>query len=255
VAKRAEKKVVAVARRARSSLPRDLVKLLVSANHILFHQRIVDAFGHVSVRHADKPDRFLLARSMAPILVTPADILEFDLDGRAVDSTASVYLERFIHSEIYRLRPDVQAVIHSHSQAVIPFGVVQGTPLRPIFHMSAFLGEGCPIFEIRNTAGNGSDLLIRSSELGQALAKDLGAGPAILMRGHGATIVADSLQRAVFRAVYLQMNAELQARAMQFGAVNYLTPEEVRSAMNSVEGQLGRAWDMWRMMAEGEIGS
>ena len=142
----------------------------MTANHILYDQHVVDAFGHVSVRHDKRPDRFLLARSMAPALVTAADILEFDLDGNPVAAAGrAVYLERFIHSEIYRVRPDVVAIVHSHSHAIIPFGVVRAHKLRAIFHMSAFVGTETPIFEIRECTGDGSDLLVRNAELGRRL--------------------------------------------------------------------------------------
>ena len=227
----------------------EMIGELVTANHILFDRGVVDGFGHVSVRHPARPDRFLLARNMAPARVMADDILEFDLDGNIADGRdVSVYLERFIHSEIYQARSDVNAVVHSHSPAVIPFGVTPDVQLRPIFHMSGFLGLGCPTFEIRNFAGMNSDLLIRSRDLGAALASDLGANPAILMRGHGATVVGDSLRRAVYRAVYMQVNAELQTTASGLGTVTFLTPGEAESAVMSVEGQLNRAWDLWAML-------
>jgi HCOMODA/2-hydroxy-3-carboxy-muconic semialdehyde decarboxylase len=228
---------------------------LVVANRILFDQGVVDAFGHVSMRHPANADRFLLARNMAPRLVTADDILEFGMDGEPVAAAGrAVYIERYIHSEIYRARPDVKAVVHSHAQAVIPFGVVAAAKLRPLFHMGAFLGEGCPVFEIRDTAGRGSDLLIRSRELGAALARDLGQRSSILMRGHGATIAADGLRRAVYRAIYMQMNAALQTTAMQLGDPEFLTPEESEAAVSSVEGQIDRAWTMWRLKVEGKLG-
>lgn len=230
---------------------REAIDDLVTANRILFDRGVVDGFGHVSIRHPARNDRFLLARNMAPGLVTRADILEFDLGGDVINSRERVYLERFIHGEIYRVRPDVNAVVHSHSPAVIPYGVASGVQLRPIFHMSGFLGQGCPIFEIRRAAGMNSDLLIRSRELGAALATDLGVHSAILMRGHGATVVADNLRRAVYRAVYMQVNAELQTVASALGPVTFLSPGEAESTVLSVEGQLNRAWDLWEMLARG----
>src|ERR1700742_1124037 len=149
---------------------------LVVANHILFDQGVVDAFGHVSVRHDKHSDRYLLARNMAPAEVTGDDIIEFDLDSVPVNGDArAVYLERFIHGEIYRRRPDVMAVVHSHSPPVVPFSVVPNIKLRPVCHMSGFLGQGVPTFEIRDVAGEGSDLLIRSRELGAVLAQSLGS--------------------------------------------------------------------------------
>ena len=227
-----------------------LVGDLVIANHILFNHGVVDAFGHVSVRHDKAADRFLLARNLAPALVTPDDILEFDLDGNPLAARGrSVYLERFIHGEIYRARPDVMAVVHSHAPAVVPFGAVPTEPLRPIWHMSGFLGEGVPVFEIRDTAGPGSDLLIRSGELGVALAASLGSASVVLMRGHGATIVGSSLKQAVFQAVYTQMNAELQLQAKILGPATFLNAQEAAATTISVGSQIDRAWDMWSRQA------
>jgi HCOMODA/2-hydroxy-3-carboxy-muconic semialdehyde decarboxylase len=228
-----------------------LIADLVTANHILFDHGVVDAFGHVSVRHDKVADRFLLARNLAPALVTPDDILEFDLDGNPLAAAGrSVYLERFIHGEIYRARPDVMAVVHSHAPAVVPFGAVAAQPLKPIWHMSGFLGAGVPIFEIRDTAGPGSDLLIRSSKLGAALAASLASASVVLMRGHGATVVGSDLKQAVFRAVYTQMNAELQLQAKILGAATFLTAQEAAATTIAVGGQIDRAWAMWARQAD-----
>jgi ribulose-5-phosphate 4-epimerase/fuculose-1-phosphate aldolase len=230
-----------------------LIADLVTANHILYDQHVVDAFGHVSVRHDKRPDRFLLARSMAPALVTAADILEFDLDGNPLAAEGRpVYLERFIHSEIYRARPDVVSIVHSHSHAVIPFGVVRSHKLRAIFHMSAFVGTETPIFEIRECVGDGSDLLIRDRELGAALAKSLGPKAVVLMRGHGVTVTAPTLPEAVYRGIYVDVNARLQLEAIGLGAVNYLTEQEGRAAAAANATQIGRAWDLWKMKVEGK---
>ena len=152
---------------------RDLVDKLVLANRILYRQGVVDGFGHASVRHDGSPEHFLLARNMAPALVRRDDIVTFDLEGAALDADGRrVYLERFIHAEIYRARPEVQAIVHSHSPSVIPFGVTQ-QPLRPVFHMCGFLGEGAALFEIRDVAGD-TDMLISDGRLGAALAAALG---------------------------------------------------------------------------------
>lgn len=227
-----------------------LIDDLVTANHILFNHGVVDAFGHVSIRHDKAADRFLLARNLAPALVTPVDILEFDLDGNPLAARGqSVYLERFIHGEIYRARPDVMAVVHSHAPAVVPFGAVPSERLMPIWHMSGFLGKGVPVFEIRDTAGPDNDLLIRSGELGVALAASLGSSSVVLMRGHGATIVGSSLKQAVFQAVYTQMNAELQLQAKILGAATFLTAQEAAATTISVGSQIDRAWDMWARQA------
>jgi HCOMODA/2-hydroxy-3-carboxy-muconic semialdehyde decarboxylase len=227
-----------------------LVEDLVDANHILFHQGIVDAFGHVSVRNDRDPQRFLLARNMAPAQVTAADIVEYEVaSGEAVRPDAPrPYLERFIHSEIYRARPDVVAVVHNHSPAVLPFGIVRGARLRPACHMCGFLGEGPPLFEIRDHAGGATDLLIRNRELGTALARTLGAARVVLMRGHGCTVVADSLHLAVYRAVYTEVNARLLLQSLPLGEVEYLTAEEA-DAGRDTEGQVDRPWNLWRAQA------
>jgi ribulose-5-phosphate 4-epimerase/fuculose-1-phosphate aldolase len=217
---------------------------LVIANRILARHGVVDGFGHVSMRHEHDPGRFVLARNMAPALVTLDDLLEFDLDGNPVAPDAPrVYLERFIHSEIYRRRPDVMAVVHNHSPSVIPFGVTK-IPLRPIYHMSGFLSGGVAVFDIRCDAGD-TDMLIRTPALGVAHACCLGVGAATLMRGHGATVVGISLQQAVYRAVYMEMNARLQSDAMRLGDVTYLTQAEAQLATETIDGQVQRPWELW----------
>jgi ribulose-5-phosphate 4-epimerase/fuculose-1-phosphate aldolase len=231
-----------------------LLSDLATANRILFDQHVVDAFGHVSVRHDKRPDRFLLARSMAPALVTAADILTFDLDGKALAGGGrAVYLERFIHSAIYRARPDVGAIVHSHSHAVIPFGVARAHRLRALFHMGGFIGTGTPVFDIRDCAGDGTDLLISSGALGQALAQSLGHNDVVLMRGHGVTTTGPTLHEAVFRGVYVDVNARLQLQAIALGAVNYLTEAESRAAAATNAGQIGRAWELWKMKVAGKL--
>jgi HCOMODA/2-hydroxy-3-carboxy-muconic semialdehyde decarboxylase len=221
-----------------------LVDKLVAANRILYRQGVVDGFGHVSVRHDASPDHFLLARNMAPGLVWAQDIVTFDLDGTALDAAGRrVYLERFIHGEIYRARPDVQAVVHSHSPSVIPFGVTK-QPLRPVFHMSGFLAEGSALFEIRDVAGD-TDMLVSNGPLGVALAAALGSRTAVLMRGHGSTVVGASLEQAVYRAIYVEVNAGLQIQAMTLGEVTYLNPQEAAKASFINDTQLARAWELW----------
>jgi ribulose-5-phosphate 4-epimerase/fuculose-1-phosphate aldolase len=223
---------------------------LVEANHILFDQKIVDGFGHVSARCPERADRFLLARSMAPALVQADDIMTFDLDGAPATADARPsYLERFIHSEIYRARRDVGAVVHSHSPAVIPFGVARRVRLRPICHMCGFLGRGAPVFEIRDAAGDGSDLLVRDPALGAALARSLDDAAAVLMRGHGATVVGETLRQAVFRAVYTELDARLQAEALRLGPVAYMSAAEARAAAKTNDSQIDRAWSLWRAQA------
>jgi ribulose-5-phosphate 4-epimerase/fuculose-1-phosphate aldolase len=228
-----------------------LVEDLVAANHILFDQGVVDAFGHVSVRHDQQPDRFLLARNMAPAQVQADDILQFALDGTPLDAgDRRVYLERFIHGAIYRARPDVMAVVHSHSPSVVPFSVSRKARFRPVCHMSGFLGAGAPLFEIRDTAGDASDLLVRDDRLGTALAGSLGGANFVLMRGHGSTTVAPSLKLVVYRAVYAEVNARLQLQALQLGDPEYLTEGEAQTAMASTEGQVERPWALWKAAAQ-----
>jgi HCOMODA/2-hydroxy-3-carboxy-muconic semialdehyde decarboxylase len=224
-----------------------LLEDLVSANHILFDQGIVDAFGHVSVRHDKDPERFLLSRNMAPATVSLEDIIEFHLDGTPVNAHGrAVYLERFIHGQIYRARPDVMAIVHSHSPTVLPFTVVSDVKFQPVCHMSGFLGEGAPVFEIRDTAGADSDLLVRSNELGRALADSLGEASFVLMRGHGSTTVGPSIKHAVYRAVYAEVNANLQRDALRLGRVVYLSQEEAQTSRINVETQIQRPWDLWK---------
>lgn len=227
-----------------------LMSDLVDANHILFNEGVVDAFGHVSVRHPENPDQFILSRNRAPGLVEKEDLMTFDLDGNAVNDDRKPYLERFIHGEIYRKRPDVMSVVHSHSPSVVPFSAVHNHPLRAMCHMSGFIGEGAPIFEIREAGGNATDLLISSQHLGSALADSLADYPVILMRGHGSTVVADTLKKAVYRAVYVEVNARSQAEASRLGEIEFLTKEEAATAMQNIEGQADRPWQLWKLRAK-----
>jgi ribulose-5-phosphate 4-epimerase/fuculose-1-phosphate aldolase len=224
-----------------------LIRQLVLANRILYARGVVDGFGHVSARRPHREGEgstFFLSRSRAPALIEEDDIGCYDLDGEPLEGNLDKpYLERFIHSEIYRARPDVMAVVHSHSPSVIPFGIT-GQRLRPVFHMSGFLGSGSAHFEIRDTAGD-SDLLIRSPALGKALAASLGGCACVLMRGHGSTVVGASLAHAVYRAVYTEVNARLQAAAMALGAPTYLTQAEAELAAAANDPQIPRAWALW----------
>ena len=226
----------------------DLIGDLVDANHILYRLGVVDGFGHVSMRHPRDPGMFIISRSMAPALVTAADLMCIRLDGRPVsDDAPASYIERFIHGEIYRSRPDVVAVVHSHSAAVIPFGVVPGATLRPISHMGGFIGDGAPVFEIRDAAGPNSDMLVRNNELGAALAQKLGQHSIVLMRGHGATVVGTlNVRQAVYRAVYAEMNARLQSEALRLGSPVYLTSAEASGAARANDNQQDRAWNLWK---------
>jgi HCOMODA/2-hydroxy-3-carboxy-muconic semialdehyde decarboxylase len=226
------------------------VEDLVAANRILAEHGVIDAYGHVSVRSESDSKRYLLARSIAPELVTADDILEYDLNSNPVEPRGRESVrERFIHGEIYKARPDVNAVVHNHSPSVVPFSVTR-VPMRPVFHMAAFVGKGIPNFEIRK-AQKGSDLLVKTPYLGQVLAKTLGKSPAALMRGHGSVTVGETLPRAVGRSIYLEANARMQLQAIAIagprGKIVYLDDGEVQA---SVPGQdYNRAWPMWRAKA------
>ncbi|MBI2295067.1 MAG: class II aldolase/adducin family protein [Betaproteobacteria bacterium] len=224
---------------------------LVISYRTLAEQGVIDAYGHVSVRSEKDPNRYLMARNLAPELVTGDDIMEFDLDSRPVDPRGrSMYNERFIHGEIYKARPDVMAVVHNHAPAVVPFSCTARSSLKPIFHMSAFIGMGVPNWDIRE-AQKGSDMLVRTPALGQSLARKLGKYPAVLMRGHGATVVGENLQRAVGRSVYLEQNARIQFQAMAIagprGKIVYMDGKEV--AANVSWQNYDRSWNLWRTRA------
>jgi HCOMODA/2-hydroxy-3-carboxy-muconic semialdehyde decarboxylase len=232
----------------------DLIDELVIANRVLADQGVVDAYGHVSVRAPDNPRHYLIARSVPPELVTRDDIFRLDLDSNPVEPTDEpMYLERFIHGEIYRERAGVNAVVHNHSPSVIPFGVTD-RPLRPLVNTGAFIGLGVPTFEIRDVQGSG-DLLISSPALGRALAEVLDEAPAALMRGHGATVVAESLPLVCVRSIYLEVSAKLQMQAETVagpnGRVAYLDEEEVREIVARQDGKRTweRPWTLWRARA------
>jgi len=227
---------------------------IVIGSRILAEFGVLDGFGHVSARDPKNPGHFLLSRSLAPALVTADDIMEFDLDGSAVDPRGrSVFLERFIHSEIYKARPDVMAVVHTHSAGVIPFGVSQ-VPLRPLYHNAAFLAAGAPVWDIRPDFGE-TDMLVRDSSRGRSLAQALGDKSVVLMRGHGDVTVGPSVRMAVFRAYYTDVNARLQLQAIALGGdVNYLTPGEgaKADAVNFVV--LERVWNLWALRVAPSLG-
>ncbi|ATN32793.1 aldolase [Rhizobium sp. ACO-34A] len=218
---------------------------LVLANHILDGEGIVDGFGHVSVRDPARADRFWMSRSKAPALVERNDLLILDMDGVVHDDDRTPYLERFIHAEIYRARPDVMAIVHSHSPAVIPFTVARDIKLRPICHVCGFVNAATS-FEIREFGGSDTDLLIKNAELGSALARSLGNSNLILMRGHGVTVVGTTLRQAVFRAIYTELSARLQRDALQISSdIVFLTDEEADAASAVNDAQIDRAWELW----------
>jgi ribulose-5-phosphate 4-epimerase/fuculose-1-phosphate aldolase len=228
----------------------NLIEDLVAAYRILAEHGVIDAYGHVSVRSERDPKRYFLARSLAPELVTPDDIIEYDLDSNPVDARGRESVrERFIHGEILKARPEINAVVHNHSPSVVPFSVTR-TMLRPLFHMAAFVGDGVPNFEIRDAA-KGTDLLVKTPYLGKALAKTLGKSPAALMRGHGSVTVGEDLPRAVGRSIYLEISARMQLEAMIIagprGKITYLDKKEIEASV-PVQSY-GRAWPMWRAKA------
>lgn len=228
----------------------DLIEDLVAANRILFDQKVVDAFGHISARHDKDPAKYLMSRHLAPGLVTTRDIVTFDLDSVPVkDGGRRHYVERFIHGEIYKARPDVMSVVHCHAPPLIPFAATQA-PLRPIFHMSGFLGAGVARFEIRETGGM-TDMLVRTPQLGRALACTLADKPIVLMRGHGATMVGKSIQQAVYRAIYAAVNAGLQLDATLLGEAMFLDAEEAAKAAETNDGVVDRPWALWKRQAMG----
>jgi HCOMODA/2-hydroxy-3-carboxy-muconic semialdehyde decarboxylase len=228
--------------KARKAAVRDLV----AANHILFNEGIFDAYGHVSARDPDDPGRFLLARHVAPGIVTRADILTFDLDGNVLDGHGEkLYTELWIHAAMYAAQPAVNGVVHSHSHSIIPFGATK-SPLRPIWAPASFLSLGVAQFDTRDVAGD-TDLMIRTPELGKALAEAMGDRPVALMRGHGATVVGSSLREAVFRAVYIEANAKIQTEALRLGEPVYISEGEARKSQAHMDADPSyrRAWEFW----------
>jgi ribulose-5-phosphate 4-epimerase/fuculose-1-phosphate aldolase len=236
-----------------AAVDRELLFDLVAANRTLAHFNVLDAFGHVSVRDPKNPKRYLISRSIAPESVAASDILALDLDSQPVhpdDQDKLLYRERFIHGEIYKVRPDVNAVVHSHSPTVVPFTVTK-VKLRPILHNAGFLGLGAPLFEIRKCAGHGTDLMILTPELGRDLAKKLGKEAAVvLMRGHGDSVVAPSLPNAVFRAYYTEINARQQLAAITIGGpINFMTKAEAIASSDAMLRASARPWALWRKKA------
>ena len=225
----------------------DYLNDLVAAYRILAEHGIIDAYGHVSLRSPENPKRYFIARSLAPEIVQVEDIMEYDLDSNPLDERGRESVrERYIHGEIYKARPEVVAVVHNHSPSVIPFSVT-GVPMKPIYHMAAFIGDGVPNFEIRKVA-KGTDLLVKTPKLGAALAKTLGKSSAALMRGHGSVTVGENIARAVGRSIYLEQSARLQMQAMTLSKkVTYLDAGEVKASAPVQDYK--RAWPMWREKA------
>jgi ribulose-5-phosphate 4-epimerase/fuculose-1-phosphate aldolase len=229
---------------------------LAAASRILAAQGVVDAFGHVSMRHPSAPERYLMARSIAPARVTPDDIIEYDLDSHPCNANGrGSFLERFIHGEIYKARADIHSIVHSHSPSVVPFGLV-GVPMQAMFHNAAFIAAGVPVFDIRDKFG-ATDMLVGNGEKGVALAEVMGKKDIVLMRAHGSVACGTTLQSAVFRAVYTEVNARIQhwTLALAGSTTASLKSGATMAALDREEGRLAdavnqtaamRAWDLWR---------
>jgi HCOMODA/2-hydroxy-3-carboxy-muconic semialdehyde decarboxylase len=232
------------------NVPREVLDDIVVGSRILADLGIVDGFGHVSARHPTNPKHFLMARSVAPALVTAEDIMEFDENGEPVDARGrSIFLERFIHAEIYKAQPDVMAVVHAHSAGVIPFANSK-TQLKPMFHNAAFIGTGAPVWDIAKDFG-ATDMLVRNNAIGKSLAQTLGDKAVVLMRGHGDVAVGSAVKVAVFRAYYTDVDARMQAQALTLGPdVTFLSPEESvkADAVNMII--MERVWNLWKLRVQ-----
>jgi ribulose-5-phosphate 4-epimerase/fuculose-1-phosphate aldolase len=227
--------------------PPDTVAELVAANHVLAKLKLVDAFGHITMRDPTNPQRFFMARGVPPVDVTEKDILVLDLDSNVIDKKAgSAPLEKFIHGEIYKARPDVNSIVHSHSPTVIPFSVSK-TPLRPIAHTGAFLLPAVPVYEQRTTAGGASNMMISDQKLGKALADTLGQNTVALLRGHGSVVVAPKVGLAVYRTYFTEVSAQLLLQARQLdGPLTYIYPDEAALANDLRNTGYTRQWDLWK---------
>lgn len=225
---------------------------VAQGSRILAAQGILDAFGHLSCRSPDDPERFLISRNLAPAMVQDEDVIELDLDGEQPPGAAStrLFLERFIHGEIYRMRPDVQAIVHSHATPVLPFTLVPGARIRPVCHMCGFLHDTPDPFDVADYAGPATDLLISSRELGRHLAEHLGGANITLMRAHGFTTVGNSVEQVVYRAIYTMRNCEIELSARQLGEPIYLTAGEAESCERTIGTQADRAWNLWLYQLE-----
>ena len=234
-------------------VPPALLEDLAVAYKILAMEGIIDAYGHVSVRHPTNPNRYLMSRSLGPALVTPADIMEFDLDSTPIDPKGrNAVLERFIHGEIFKARPDVRVVVHSHAPSVIPFSITQ-VPLRPVFHMATFLWKGVPVWDSRSVQDPmAATLLVRNGVIGKSLAAALGDKTVALLRGHGNVVVGPDLPVTIRTAIYTEVNAKMLLSALELGGpVTYISPEE-GAAVDKNPGDVMRGWDLWKRKALGQ---
>jgi ribulose-5-phosphate 4-epimerase/fuculose-1-phosphate aldolase len=232
-----------------SNLP-DAIAEFVVANRILADQKVIeDGFGHLSFRSPTDPKRFYMARARGAGMVTAEDVMEFDADGNPIDEQGRrTFVERFIHAEIYKARPDVQAVVHSHAPSVVPFSITS-KPLRPVVHTAGFLLHAVPVFEIRDVGGNETNMLVSNNLLGAALAKSLGSEAVVLMRGHGMSAVGASMKQAVFRAIYTDVDARIQAEAQKMGEVTALSDAEAAKISATLDSLIERSWEIWKYKA------
>ena len=222
-----------------------LLEELVTANRILAREGVVDSFGHISVRHPDNPGHFLMSRARAPDCVEVPDIMEFTLEGEAVEAKGRVpYLERFIHGAILEARPEINSVVHNHSPSVIPFGVT-GTIIKPVMHMMASIGHEVPIWDSRTKFGD-THLLVADNDMGRDLARFLGPRRTALMRGHGSVVVGANIRQAVHISIYLEAGAKAQMEAMRMGAINFLSKGEIDKILERTASYtINRAWENW----------
>ncbi|MBD3759594.1 class II aldolase/adducin family protein [Rhizorhabdus sp.] len=238
------------ARATPRSVREAVVEELVTANRILTTEGIVDGFGHISRRDPERQDRFLMARARAPGLVEEGDILEFDLSGAPTDAGGRrTYIERFIHAAIYSARPDVNSIIHDHSKGLLPF-TVSKRPLRALTAQGAPFDTGVPVWDVRDKFGDSTAMAVTNMEMGQDLARTLGSGPAVLMRGHGAVLAGPSIRTAVLLAIMIETEASVQIEALKLGDLTYLSPGEIKMTRaiidpNERSGSANRLWEEW----------
>lgn len=227
----------------------DALEELVTANRILAREGVVDSFGHISIRHPDNPNHYLLSRSRAPECIEVDDIMEFTLEGECVDLQGrDPYAERAIHGSVYEARPEINSVVHNHSPSVIPFGVT-GAAVKPVFHMAAGMGTDVPIWDSRTHFGD-TTLLVTTMEMGRDLAGMLGEKRAALMRGHGCVVVGKSAREVVFSSIYLEVNSQLQLQANTLGDITFLSDGEVEAILNRRGPYtFERAWESWARRA------
>lgn len=227
------------------TVSRAVLDELVTANRILAREGVVDAFGHVSIRHPERPERYVMSRARAPERIEAGDLMEFTFDGTPVDAAGrKPYAERHIHGAVYESRPEIHAVVHNHSPSVIPFGIT-GAKLAPVMHMCASMGADVPVWDTRTSFGD-TNLLVTTMEMGRDLAATLANRPVALMRGHGCVVAGQSLREVVFISVYLELNAGLQMKAAMLGDITFLSAGEIREILATRSSfTFERAWEYW----------